>query len=258
MTSNVRRPLILGNWKMNTSLEDAVALTRTASGVADAHPDVDVGVLPPAVWLVPLHLQTGELAPSRLRLGAQDVSQHTNGAYTGDLSAPMLAPWCDYMLVGHSERRQHHHETDEVVRAKLDAVIATGCVPVLAVGESERERESGLSTQVVAQQLIDALSGRPANELSRLVIAYEPVWAIGTGKSASAADAQDMAELIRTWLAQQEQQLATSARILYGGSMKATNAADILAGPDVDGGLIGGASLSANEFGQIVTSAARP
>lgn len=257
MTSTDRRPLILGNWKMNTSLQQAVKLVARASKVADRHPDVDVGVLPPAIWLLPLSLQTQQLATTRLSLGAQDVSQHPNGAQTGDLSTTMLLQWCDYILVGHSERRQHHNETDEIVRAKLDAVLATECAPVLAIGESDEERESGLARAVVEKQLDGALSGRPGNELARIVVAYEPVWAIGSGKSASADDAQEMAKVIREWLAQRDPHAANTVRILYGGSMKADNAAEILANPDVDGGLIGGASLHAEEFTRIVEAASR-
>jgi triosephosphate isomerase len=255
MTGIHRRPLILGNWKMNTSLQSAVKLTARASAIANAHPDVDVGILPPAVWVVPLSLQTQQLEPSRLSLGAQDVSPHANGAFTGDLSMTMLVSWCDYILVGHSERRQHHSETDEVVRAKLDAVLATECIPVLAVGEAEGERESGHARSVVERHLDGALTGRPATELSRIVVAYEPVWAIGTGKSASAADAQEMALVIREWLARQDSEAARSVRILYGGSMKPDNASGILANPDVDGGLIGGASLDADDFQKIVEAA---
>ncbi|MGI8976507.1 MAG: triose-phosphate isomerase [Thermomicrobiales bacterium] len=255
MNDNNRRPLILGNWKMNTSLQSAVKLTARASAIANAHPDVDVGILPPAVWLVPLSLQTQMLNPSRLSLGAQDVSQHANGAFTGDLSMSMFVSWCDYILVGHSERRQHHHESDDVVRAKLDAVFATECIPVLAVGESGSERDSGHASAVVERQLNGALAGRAGTEFSRLVVAYEPVWAIGTGASASADDAQKMARVIRAWLERQDSEAANMVRILYGGSMKPENASEILAKPDVDGGLIGGASLDADDFEKIVEAA---
>ncbi len=257
MTNEHRRPLILGNWKMNTSLQSAVKLTARASAIANAHPDIDVGILPPAVWLVPLSLQTQQLEPSRLSLGAQDVSPQPNGAFTGDLSMAMLVSWCDYILVGHSERRQHHNESDEIVRAKLDAILATECVPVLAVGESAHERDAGLAMSAVEGQLNGALAGRPATELSRLVVAYEPVWAIGTGTSASAADAQELAQLIRHWLAQQDHDAASTVRILYGGSMKTDNASEILGNPDVDGGLVGGASLDASDFQKIVEAASR-
>lgn len=253
MTQPSRRPLILGNWKMNTTLDEAVALASAAGTIADAHPSVDVGILPPAIWLVPLHKNRHDA--SMLKIGAQDASPRENGACTGELSVAMLAPWCDYILAGHSERRQHHHETDEIIRAKLDAIVAIDCIPVLAVGESEPERDAGIAARVVARQLDGALAGRPAADLTRIVVAYEPVWAIGTGKSASAQDAREMAKVIRGWLAQQDQQAADTIRILYGGSMKPDNATEILANPDIDGGLIGGASLSANDFEKIVVAA---
>lgn len=248
-----RLPLILGNWKMNTSLEEAIQLAAGVSSIAEAHPSVEVGILPPAIWLVPLHRDRD--GSSRLRIGAQDVSQHADGAFTGELSVAMLSPWCDYILVGHSERRQYHQETDRVVSAKLDAVFKSACIPVLAVGESKDERESGMAQAVVERQLEGTLTGRTAEELSRIAIAYEPVWAIGTGKSASGADAQEMAAIIRRWLFSRDQQASERIRILYGGSMKPSNAAEILANPDVDGGLIGGASLVADDFGKIVEAA---
>lgn len=254
MTNPARRPLILGNWKMNTTLDEALSLAAATESAANAHPSVDVGILPPAIWLVPL--RGNSTLSSTLKIGAQDVSQHDNGAFTGELSVDMLAPWCDYILIGHSECREHHFERDEHVRAKLDAVLASSCTPVLALGESEQERDAGAAGSTVTRQLEAALADRPTDELARIAIAYEPVWAIGTGMSASSSDAQEMASVIRHWVAQQHQQAAIRVRILYGGSMKPGNATDLLVQPDIDGGLIGGASLSAVDFGAIIEAAA--
>lgn len=253
MAAPERRPLILGNWKMNTSLTAARELAFRISRIADANPSVDVGIFPPATWLVTLFNDRPE--SSRLAVGAQDVSSHADGAYTGEISASMLSTWCDYILIGHSERRQHHQESDQVVRAKLDAVLTTDCIPVLAVGESDSEREAGRAGTVVERQLEGALADRTRDQMAVIVIAYEPVWAIGTGKSASAEDAQEMAHVIRRWCASRDAETAAGIRIIYGGSMNPANAAGLLAMPDVDGGLIGGASLSADDFGQIVEAA---
>ena len=255
MPSERRVPLVLGNWKMNTSLGEAKELASRSSDIATSFPAVEVGILPPAVWLLTLREQLSTMGSS-LRLGAQDISQQPNGAFTGDLSASMLAPWCEMILVGHSERRQHHEESDEIVRAKLDAVLGTDRTPVLAIGETAAERDAGSAREVVQRQLDIALGERPATQLARVVIAYEPVWAIGTGTSASADDAQEMAAIIRDWVRRHNESAAATMRLLYGGSMKPENAGEILARPDVDGGLIGGASLAPDQFQAIVAAAA--
>jgi triosephosphate isomerase len=252
--ASTRIPLILGNWKMNTTLEDAYALADAAAESASAHPEVEVGVLPPAVWLVPLaaHLGRG----SALMLGAQDNAPEPAGAFTGDLSAEMVAPYTRFLLAGHSERRHLHGEGDELVRAKLDAIYRVDRVPVLAVGETGNERAAGRARDVVSRQLGAALHGRPVDQLQALVIAYEPVWAIGTGTAATPEDAAEMAALIRDWLRGVDPLIAERVRILYGGSVTADNAGEILASVDVDGGLVGGASLKPAEFAAIVAAAA--
>jgi triosephosphate isomerase len=254
MTSSARIPLILGNWKMNTSLEDALALAASAAETASAHPEVEVGVLPPTLWLVPLAERFGP--DSAVMLGAQDVAPQPSGAFTGDLSAEMLAPYARFMLAGHSERRQLHRESDDEIRAKLDAVYRVERTPVLAVGETEAERNAGRATEVVTRQLAAALDGRPAGELEQLVIAYEPVWAIGTGNAATAADAAEMATLIRSLLRRLDPAVAERVRILYGGSVNGENAGSYFGVDDIDGGLIGGASLKPADFAAIVVAAA--
>ncbi len=254
MTTTARIPLVLGNWKMNTTLDDALALATAAAEIASAHPEVEVGVLPPALWLVPLAERRG--SDSAVMLGAQDVAPESAGAYTGDLSAEMLAPYTRFILAGHSERRQIHGETDADIRAKLDAVYRVERTPVLAVGETEAQRSSGRAAEVVTRQLAAALDGRPAFELEQLVIAYEPVWAIGTGNAATADDAAEMASLIRSLLRQLDPEIAERVRILYGGSVNGENAASYFGVGDIDGGLIGGASLKPADFAAIVAAAA--
>jgi triosephosphate isomerase len=253
---STRIPLVLGNWKMNTTLEDATTLADAAAETAAAHPEVEVGVLPPAVWLVPLASHLGSTAP--VMLGAQDVAPEPAGAFTGDLSAEMLMPYTRFMLAGHSERRHLHGENDELVRHKLDAVYRVGRIPVLAVGETRQQRSAGQARHVVARQLAASLQGRPTEELRELVVAYEPVWAIGTGEAATARDAAEMAAVIREWLRRLDPDAAERIRILYGGSVSADNAAELFASPDVDGGLIGGASLKPAEFAGIVAATAVP
>lgn len=257
MSGTVSRiPLVIGNWKMHTTLEEAVTLSQASASAALAHSDIEVGILPPAIWLVPLADSLGKDAG--VFLGAQDVAAEPAGAFTGDLSAEMLAPYTRFMLAGHSERRHIHGESDEEIRDKLDAIYRVDRVPVLAVGETEEERHSGRAANVVASQLERALAGRPTEELHTLVIAYEPVWAIGTGNSATADDAAEMARIIRGWVRDLDAGAAERTRILYGGSVKADNAADYFASEDIDGGLIGGASLKPDDFRAIIAAAGAP
>lgn len=254
MTGPIARiPLVLGNWKMHTNLDEAMALSQASADAAIAHPDVEVGILPPAVWLVSLAERLSERAGAML--GAQDVAAEPAGAFTGDLSAEMLAPYTRFMLAGHSERRHLRGESDEEIRAKLDAVYRVDRVPVLAVGETAVERRSGRAANVVTAQLGRSLEGRTTDQLRTLVIAYEPVWAIGTGNSATVEDAQEMSNLIRAWVRELDPEAADRTRILYGGSVKADNAAQYFASSDIDGGLIGGASLKPDEFNAIVAAA---
>nr|WP_207553707.1 triose-phosphate isomerase [Pseudoroseomonas deserti] len=232
------RPLIAGNWKMNGTLAEAIDLARS---VAAAPPQkADLLVCPPFVHLVPV---AGALLKTEVALGAQDCHAAGKGAHTGDVSAPMLADLgARYVILGHSERRADHGETDATVRAKAEAALAAKLIPVVCVGESEAERLSGQAESVVATQLAGSLPQGFA--AAGGVVAYEPVWAIGTGRTPTEEDIAAMHARIRAELGAE----GAGLRILYGGSMKPSNAAGILALPNVDGGLIGGASLKADDF----------
>ena len=238
----MRKTLVVGNWKMNGSrLANAELLTALLA----ARPFTsDVAVCTPAVYLTET---AATLAGSDIRWGAQDVSPHEHGAYTGELSAAMLAECgCRYALVGHSERRAMHGETDEIVAAKAQAALAKGVTPVVCVGETLAERDTGQTETVVKRQL-SAVIHTLAHCAAEMVVAYEPVWAIGTGRTASPEQAQAVHGVLRAQL-QAATGRATSMRILYGGSVKADNAALLFSQPDIDGGLIGGASLKAADF----------
>ncbi len=255
-----RKPMIAGNWKMNLNHLEAIALTqKIAFSLKEEHfTAVEVVVLPPFVDLRSVQtLVDGD----RLLIGygAQDLSQYDSGAYTGDISGTMLAKLgCSYVVVGHSERREHHHEDDALVNAKVKAAFRHGLVPILCVGERLEVREAAGHVEHCALQLDAALAGVTAEQAASIVVAYEPVWAIGTGRVATPADAQEVCALIRERLAgRYTPDLAAGVRILYGGSVKASNAAEIIAQPDVDGALVGGASLDGTEFATIVL-AARP
>ena len=240
----MRRKFVAGNWKMHGTLASADALVRAV--VAGLPHGVDVAVFVPAVQAVPL---VAALAGSGVAVGVQDVSEHAQGAYTGEVAASMARDvGCTHALVGHSERRQYHGESNEAVAAKFAQAQAAGLVPVLCVGETLAEREAGQTESVVAAQVeaVRARCGIAAFDAA--VVAYEPVWAIGTGRTASAAQAQEVHAFIRSQLAKDDATIANSLRIVYGGSVKPSNAAELFAQPDVDGGLIGGASLKAEEF----------
>ena len=245
-----RKKIIAGNWKMNGSLAHNDALVRAIiAGMGDA--ECIVVVCAPAPYLS--HLQ--ELrAGSRLEAGAQDVSQHVHGPYTGEVSAPMLKEFgVRYAIVGHSERRQHHHESDALVANKAKTALAAGITPIVCVGETLEEREAGRTQEVVKRQLADVIHTN-GHCISEIVVAYEPVWAIGTGKTATPEQAQEVHALLRAQLAAATPH-PERVNILYGGSMNAANAASLLAQPDIDGGLIGGASLKAPDFLQIIAAA---
>ena len=255
-----RKPLIAGNWKMNLNHLEAIALVQKLafSLKEELFHTVDVAVLPPFVDLrsVQTLIDGDNLL---IEYGAQDLSPHDSGAYTGDVSGVMLAKLgCDYVTVGHSERRQYHHEDDTIVNAKLKAALRNGITPILCVGEGEHVRDAGGHVAHCTGQLDGALDGVSAEQAETLVIAYEPVWAIGTGKVATPADAQEVCAAVRTRLGERYgPELADGVRVLYGGSVKATNAGEILAQPDIDGALVGGASLEAEQFAGICL-AARP
>lgn len=249
-----RTPLMAGNWKMNLNHFEAIALVQKLawSLAPEELEKVEVVVLPPFTDLrsVQTLVDGDRLA---IGYGAQDLSPHDAGAHTGDVSGAMLAKLgCRYVVVGHSERREHHGEDDATVRAKVLAAARHGLVPILCVGEGLAVRQAGGHVAHCLAQLDAALEGVAAETVASLVVAYEPVWAIGTGEVATPEDAQEVCGAIRTRLAQTyDAGLAAGVRVLYGGSVKASNAAEILAQPDVDGGLVGGASLDAEEFAAI-------
>ncbi len=253
----MRTPLIAGNWKMHTTPSAAAAWMRSLLEDLDG---VDVSNVELLLNVPATHLAV--LAPivagSPVALGAQDVSAHAEGAYTGECSAAMLLDaGATYAIVGHSERRQYHHESDALLHDKVVACHAGGLTPILCVGELEAERESGAHEATVLRQLSGGWGGIDLSRSDALVIAYEPVWAIGTGKTATADDAQAMGAVIRSFLKGRYGPLADGIRILYGGSMKPANAAELLAKADVDGGLIGGASLQRDQYLAIATAAPR-
>jgi len=253
----MRARLVAGNWKMhgsrqaNADLLDALLAGLGKQGAPRT--DCECAVCVPFPYLEQV---AARLAGSPLAWGAQNVSEHGAGAFTGEVSAAMLAEFgCRYAIVGHSERRQLFGETDAQVAHKFGAAQAGGLMPILCVGETLEAREAGRTEAVVAAQLDAVLAAAGAAAFARAVVAYEPVWAIGTGKTASAEQAQAVHALLRGRLARQDAAVARGVRILYGGSVKAANAADIFAMPDVDGGLIGGASLVADEFLAIAAAA---
>ena len=254
MAGEGRRPLMAGNWKMNLNhLEANLLMQKLAASLSEKQlTEVETVVLPPFT-----DLRTVQTAVDGDKLligyGAQDLSPHQSGAYTGDISGPMLAKLgCTYVVVGHSERRAYHHEDDALVNAKVVAALANGLTPILCVGEGLDVREEGRHVAHCSDQLIAGLHGLTAEQVTKVVIAYEPVWAIGTGKTATPEDAQEVCGEVRKRLAETfDEATAHQVRILYGGSVKASNIAAIMAQPDVDGGLVGGASLDAEEFAQI-------
>ena len=249
-----RLPLMAGNWKMHENHFEALALVqKLAFTLRDKDfKFTDVAVLPPFTALRSVQtLVDGDKL--KITYGAQDVSEHDKGAYTGDVSGPMLAKLgCTYVVVGHSERRQYHGESDELVNAKVQACLRNGLTPILCVGESLAIRQAGTHIEYILGQLDGSLAKVPAEAVAKLVIAYEPVWAIGTGEVATPKDAQEACAAIRERIsAVHDAETAASARILYGGSVKPGNIAPIMAQPDVDGALVGGASLDADQFARI-------
>jgi len=261
VASSPRKPLIAGNWKMNLNHLEAIALTqKIAFSLKEEHfSRVDVAVLPPFISIRSVQtLVDGDRL--LLKYGAQDVSQHDAGAYTGDVSGPMLAKLgCTYVVVGHSERRQYHNENDELVNAKVKAAYRNGLTPILCVGEAMEIRQQLGHLEHCELQIDRAVDGVTAEQAATLVVAYEPIWAIGTGVVATPQDAQEVCAAIRVRLAgHYTREIADGIRILYGGSVKADNAAEILAQPDVDGAIVGGASLDGVEFASICVAAGAP
>lgn len=245
------KKLIAGNWKMNGSLAANDALVRALVKGMEGDAGCSVAVCVPAPYLAQVQMLR---AGSALELGAQDVSRHSEGAYTGEVSAAMLKEFgVRYAIVGHSERRQYHCETDALVAEKARAALAAGITPIVCVGETLAEREAGRTEEIVKRQLAAVIHAN-GHCISEIVVAYEPVWAIGTGKTATPGEAQQVHAVLRAQLKAATGH-ADRVHILYGGSMNAANAASLLAQPDIDGGLVGGASLKAADFLQIVRAA---
>jgi len=245
----MRKPIIAGNWKMNNTPEAAVQLIEDLKPLV-AGSKCEVVVCPTFVCLP---AAAAALKGSNIKLGAQNVHFAEKGAYTGEISAEMLkAIGVEYVIIGHSERRQYFGETDETVNKRAKAAIAAGLTPIICVGESLEERESGITKEVVSRQTKLALQGMVAGEVANLVIAYEPIWAIGTGKTATSAEADETIGDIRRAVREVFGDAADEVRIQYGGSMNPSNASELMAKKEIDGGLIGGASLKAQDFSKVV------
>jgi len=244
----MRVPLIAGNWKMNTTVAEALELVRAMKDELEKVISVEKVVCPPFVSLAPVKEM---LKGSTIKLGAQNLFFAERGAYTGEISPLMVADLCEYVIIGHSERRQHFHENGEIVNKKIVAALKAGLTPILCVGERLEENEAGKTEAVVAEQLHKALGG--VQDLCNLVIAYEPVWAIGTGKPATGVQANGTIAFIRQNLARTyAEKAAQETRLLYGGSANSANTTEFMQQPEIDGALVGGASLQAKEFLSIV------
>ena len=251
----MRQPLVAGNWKMNGSLDSITALVEGIKAGLDSVTTAEMVVCPPFVYIPTVASLIGDASIS---LGAQDVSDQEAGAHTGEVAPAMLTDvGCKYAIVGHSERRSIYGESDTFTASKFAAARKAGLVPILCVGELLEEREQGITEQVVSRQLDAVIDLEGVGALADAVIAYEPVWAIGTGKTATPDQAQDVHAFIRGKLAALDSSVADKVRILYGGSMNAANAAELLAMADIDGGLIGGASLKPADFLAIGSAANR-
>ena len=250
----MRHPLVMGNWKLNGS---KTMVNELISGLRNELSSVDgcgVAIAPPVMYLdLAKHAASG----SHIALGAQNVDVNLSGAFTGEVSAEMLKDiGATYIIIGHSERRTYHKESDELIAKKFEVLKAAGLIPVLCIGETEAENEAGKTEEVCARQIDAVLKTQGAEALNGVVIAYEPVWAIGTGKSATPAQAQAVHKFIRDHIAKQDANVAAQVIIQYGGSVNDKNAAELFAQPDIDGALVGGASLKADAFAAIVKAAA--
>jgi len=247
--------MVAGNWKMNKTVAEARILVYGLLPGFTPIQEVEMVLCPPYTALLPV---AALLEGTSIGLGAQNMHWEASGAYTGEIAPAMLAEFCKYVIIGHSERRAYFGETDEIVNRKIKAARKMGLVPILCVGETLTENESGITSEVVSRQVNKALEGIAEGDASSLVIAYEPVWAIGTGRAATAAGANAViAEVIRGELSRlYDDKLAQQIRVLYGGSVKSTNAAEFFRQADIDGALVGGASLDASEFISITRAAA--
>lgn len=249
----MRRTLIAGNWKMNGSLESITELMQGIKAGIGEVTNADMAVCPPAVYLLRVG---GLIDKDNIGLGSQNICDQAGGAYTGELAPSMLKEaGCQYAIIGHSERRSLYGESDELIAARFAMAVKSGITPILCIGETLQERESGVTEDVVSRQLDAVIDTQGVEALAQCVIAYEPVWAIGTGKTATPEQAQAVHAYIRNKLAAFNTDVAEKVQILYGGSMNAANAQELLSQPDIDGGLIGGASLKAADFLAIGKSA---
>ncbi|KAA8998583.1 triose-phosphate isomerase [Affinibrenneria salicis] len=250
----MRRPLVMGNWKLNGSTHMVNELIAALRKEVSAIDGCDIAIAPPEVYL---DLAKHELAGSRIALGAQNVDVNLSGAFTGETSAAMLKDiGATHIIIGHSERRTYHKESDEFIAKKFGVLKEAGLTPVLCIGETEAENEAGQTEAVCARQLDAVLNTLGAKAFEGAVVAYEPIWAIGTGKSATPAQAQAVHKFIRGHIAKQDANVAAQVTIQYGGSVNAGNAAELFTQPDIDGALVGGASLKADAFAVIVKAAA--
>ncbi len=244
----MRRPMIAGNWKMNTTLSEAIALVNEMRSGLDRIDNVDKVIFPPFVSLAAVY---GAIKGSSIKLGAQNIYFEEKGAYTEEISPLMLAGLCQFVIVGHSERRQYFNETGEIVNKKVRAALRAGLTPILCIGERLAENEAGRTEEILTGQLESSLAG--IDWAAGLVIAYEPVWAIGTGKAASGKQANETIGFIRHNIARlYDQNIAAEVPILYGGSVTAENTVDFMSQAEIDGALVGGASLKADQFLSIV------
>ncbi|MGY6771573.1 triose-phosphate isomerase [Gallibacterium sp. ZY190522] len=250
-----RRPLVMGNWKLNGSKAFTKELINGLKAELAGVEGCDVAIAPPVMYLAEAE---AALAGSKIALGSQNVDLKQSGAFTGDISATMLKDFgAKYIIIGHSERRAYHHESDEFIAQKFAVLKEQGLVPVLCIGESEAENEAGKTEEVCARQIDAVLNTLGAQAFLDAVIAYEPIWAIGTGKSATPAQAQAVHAFIRSHIAKKDAKVAEQVILQYGGSVNDSNAAELFAMPDIDGALVGGASLKAPAFATIVKAAAK-
>lgn len=252
----MRTPFIAGNWKMNKSVAEAVTLVGELKAALSGVPptSVDVAICPAFVALTSVK---PALEGSRIKLGAQNAYYEPKGAFTGEVSISMLTGLVDYVIIGHSERRQIFGETDQLVNRKVLAVLAAGLLPIMCIGETLAENEAGQTEAVLERQVREGLVNINAVDIARVTVAYEPIWAIGTGRAATSDDAQNRCAYVRTQLRVKYGDLANQVRIQYGGSVTPANAKELLARPDIDGALVGGASLKAADFSAIVKATVR-
>ncbi|WP_295728150.1 triose-phosphate isomerase [uncultured Muribaculum sp.] len=250
----MRKNVVAGNWKMNTTLQEGVALAKDVNeALKGVTPKCDVVICTPFTHLASVN---AVIDTDKLGLGAENCADHKSGAYTGEVSAPMVASTgATYVILGHSERRQYYGETSEILKEKVALALENNLTPIFCIGEVLAERENGIYNEVVKKQIEDALFHLSAEDFGKIILAYEPVWAIGTGKTATPEQAEDMHAHIRSLIAgRYGKEVADNTSILYGGSCKPSNAKELFAKPDIDGGLIGGAALDAASFMGIVTA----